>query len=264
MTIATSLPKLSAASTLSGSAPVAPLSAAAPALTPSPGALPALTPFPGALKPALTPAPTPLPALTPIPGLRRAEPGAPAGKVKGTLLISRMKYLRARGEGDAERVMRRMSAADQAVLRGMLLPSSWYAADLVVRLEMTTVALLSRGDRRELFLDMGRFTADTNLGPGGVQRPYLEENDPHHLLRHVPRMYAAQHAGGVRSYEALEGKAAVIRTVAGEEPNHEDCLTAVGWLKRAIELSGGRVVTVEERHCRAFGAAACEYVCRWV
>jgi hypothetical protein len=175
-----------------------------------------------------------------------------------------MKYLRARGEEDCERVLRRLSAADQQVLRGMLLPSSWYAADLVVRLEMTIVALLAHGERRELFLDMGRFTAETNLGPNGVQRPYVKDGDPHYLLRNVPRMYAAQHAGGVREYEQLETKAAVIRTVAGEEPNPEDCLTAVGWLKRAIELSGGKIVTVQETQCRGRAGEACEYVCRWV
>ena len=125
----------------------------------------------------------------------------PFGKVKGTLLISRMKYLRARGNEEAERVLRRMSSTDQQVLRGMLLPSSWYASDLVLRFEMTIVALLARGERSELFLDMGRFTADTNLGPNGVQRPYLKADDPHYLLRNVPRMYAAQHSAGARTYE---------------------------------------------------------------
>jgi hypothetical protein len=241
-------------------------SAAAPALTPTPGTLPALTPTPGTL-PALTPAP--LPALTPAPGTARAlsapnTAALPPGKVKGTLVISRMKYLRARSDEECERVMRRLSAADQQVLRGMLLPSSWYEGNLVVRLETTIVALLSRGERAELFLDMGRFTADTNLGPNGVQRPYLRVGDPHFLLRNVPRMYAAQHAGGVRTYEQLELKAAVIRTIEGEEPNAEDCLTAVGWLKRAVELAGGKVVTVEETTCRGRGHGCCEYVCRWV
>jgi hypothetical protein len=185
------------------------------------------------------------------------------GNVKGTLLIARMKYLRSRGAESAERVLKRMSAADQAVLRGMLLPSTWYHADLLLRLEMTIVALLSRGDRKNLFSDMGRFSADTNLGPNGVQRPYLREGDPHYLLKNVPRMYAAQHSDGVRTYEQLGAKGAVIRTVAGEEPNTEDCLTATGWLHRAIELSGGKIVTVEETRCRAKGADSCEYVCRW-
>ena len=59
--------------------------------------------------------------------------GSHGGNVKGTLIIARMKYLRSRGTESAERVLKRMSAADQAVLRGMLLPSTWYPADLLLR-----------------------------------------------------------------------------------------------------------------------------------
>jgi uncharacterized protein (TIGR02265 family) len=183
--------------------------------------------------------------------------------VKGTLILARMKYLRARGQQDVERVLRRMSNEDQQVLRGMILPSSWYPADLVVRLEMTAAALLAQGDRKKLFMDMGRFTADTNLGPRGVQRPYVKEGDPLYLLRNVPRMYSAQHRGGSRTFEQLGPKSAVVRTLGGEDPSLDDCLTAVGWLKRAVEISGGRIVAVEETRCRARGADACEYVCRW-
>lgn len=185
------------------------------------------------------------------------------GNVKGTLVIARMKYLRAQGAEATERVLKRLSQADQAVLRGMLLPSTWYAVDLLMRLEMTIAAVLAKGDRRALFLDMGHFSADTNLGPGGVQRPYLRADDPHFLLQSVPRMYATQHSAGVRTYEQTGPRGAVIRTVAGEEPDAEDCLTAVGWLKRAIELSGGRDVTVTETQCRARGATCCEYACGW-
>jgi uncharacterized protein (TIGR02265 family) len=185
------------------------------------------------------------------------------GKVKGTLLFARLKYLRAKGEESVERVLRRLSRDDQAVLRGLLLPSSWYPHDLLLRLEMTIVALLSRGDRSELFLDMGRFAADTNLGPEGVQRPYLRENDPHFLLRNLPRMYVSQHSSGTRTYEPTGARACVIRTTDGEEPVAEDCLTTVGWLKRAIELSGGGAVVVEERSCRARGQDSCQYHCSW-
>jgi uncharacterized protein (TIGR02265 family) len=198
----------------------------------------------------------PKPPLTPLP-MAEAH-----GNVKGTLLLARMKYLRARGDEDAERVLRRMTVADQQALRGMLLPSTWYPAGLLLRLELTTAALLARGDRRQLFIDLGRFSADTNLGPTGVQRAYLRDGDPHYLLRNVPRMYSAQHSDGTRSCEETGPKSATVRTEGGET-SADDCLTTVGWLKRAIELSGGRIVTVEETRCRARGATSCEYVCRW-
>ena len=193
-----------------------------------------------------------------------AKRGPTAGTVKGTLLIARMKYLRAQGLDASERVLRRLAQADQATLRGMLLPSNWYPSDLLLRLEMTIAAVLAQGDRRKLFLDMGQFSAETNLGPNGVQRPYLRDGDPHFLLRNVPRMYASQHSEGSRTYEQTGSHAAIVRTIDGEEPDAEDCLTAVGWLGRAIELSGGRAVSVDETQCRARGGACCEYVCKWV
>jgi uncharacterized protein (TIGR02265 family) len=197
------------------------------------------------------------------PGVRLTNRSGFGGKVKGTLLIARMKYLRAQGEEACERVLRRLAQVDQAVLRGMLLPSTWYAGDLMQRFELTIAAVLARGDRRALFLDMGQFSADTNLSANGVQRAYVRQDDPHFLLRNVPRMYSAQHSDGTRTYEQTGLRSAVIRTLDGDLPAQEDCLTAVGWLRRAIELSGGRAVQVDEAQCRATGASCCEYRCSW-
>lgn len=185
-------------------------------------------------------------------------------RVKGTLIAARLRFLRARGHDMAERVLSRMSAEDQATLRGMVLPSSWYSADLLGRLEMTAAAIVANGDTRALFLEMGRYTAQTNLGPTGVQRAYVRADDPHFLLSNVPRMYVTQHTEGSRTYEKLDPRAAVIRSYEGETPRPEDCLTTVGWIGRAIECSGGREVRVEEKLCRSKGAAHCEFHCRWV
>lgn len=193
-------------------------------------------------------------------------PGAAArqvGRIKGTLLIARMKYLRAQGTETADRVLRRLTADDRAALEGMLLPSAWYPASLLLRLEMTIAAILARGDRARLFVDMGRFSADANLGENGVQRAFLKPGDPHFLLLSVPRMYSAQHTSGHRTYEAAGERAAIVRTFGAEDADADDCLTAVGWLARAIEISGGTSVRVHERQCAARGAPCCEYVCEW-
>jgi uncharacterized protein (TIGR02265 family) len=185
------------------------------------------------------------------------------GKVKGTLLVARMKYLRSRGAESEERVLRRLSAADQAVVRGDLDPSGWYPADLLLRLDMTMVALLASGERGRLFLEMGRFSAEASLAPGGVQRPFLREGDPHHLLSSVPAIHSAEHGIGRRTCERTGERGAIVRTFDGGEADAEECLTAVGWLQRAIELSGGREAQVVETQCRARGAAHCEYRCSW-
>jgi uncharacterized protein (TIGR02265 family) len=206
--------------------------------------------------PALTPAPT----LTPSPG---SELARVTGKVKGTLLVARMKFLRSRGEADAERVLKRLSADDQALLRAMLLPSSWYPAGVLLRLEMTAAAILSKGDRRQLLREMGRFTAETNLSPTGVHRPFVREREPHFLLENLPRIYGAQHSSGSRTCERTGATAAVVRHYDVGEAEPDDCLTTAGWLQRAVEISGGSGVMVDEFQCRGRGAPHCEFRISW-
>ncbi len=184
-------------------------------------------------------------------------------RVKGTLIAARLRFLKSRSAEVTERVLSRMSAEDQVTLRGMVLPSSWYPADLLQRLEMTAAAIVSNGDPKALYVEMGRFTAQTNLGPSGVQRAYVRPDDPHFLLANVPRMYVTQHNDGNRTYEKMADRAAIIRSYDGEMPRPEDCLTALGWMGRAIEFSGGRAVRVEEKQCRSKGAAHCEFHCFW-
>lgn len=185
------------------------------------------------------------------------------GKVKGSLLAARMKYLRAQGTGSADRVLRHLSEEDQRVVAGTLQPDGWYAAGVLLRLDLTIAALLARGDRQRLFRELGRFSAETNLGPDGIQRLYLREGDPQFLLKHVPSLYGAQHSAGRREYQQTGDRSALLRTLEAEDPSPDDCLTTVGWLERAVELSGGRAVRVVELQCQARGGAHCEYRCEW-
>ncbi len=185
------------------------------------------------------------------------------GNVKGSLLAARLKYLRAQGNGSTERVLRHLSEEDQRVVSGTLLPESWYPAGVLLRLDLTIAALLAKGDRQRLFRDLGRFSADTNLGPTGLQRTWLREGDPQFLLRQLPNLYGSQHSAGRREYQQTGDRSAVLRTLEAEEPSADDCLTTVGWLERAVELSGGRAVRVVELKCQARGGPHCEYRCEW-
>ncbi len=181
---------------------------------------------PASQQPPPLPARSPSPALAPSLAMVRLT-----GKVKGTLLIARVKFVRSRGDADAGRVLRRLTAEDRATLEGTLLPSGWYPAGLLQRLETTAAALLTGGDRRELYLEMGRFTAATNLAPAGSQRPFVRESDPHFLLENVPRIYASQHSAGHRLYEKTGPSSAIIRHFDKDGADPDDCLTTVGWLE---------------------------------
>ncbi len=188
--------------------------------------------------------------------------GSPRGHVKGGVIKARLEFVRGRaGEAGLESVMSRLSREDQEVLRGWILPTTWYPLDLNLRLDDAIAAVLSAGDRDRVFVEMGRASADSNLG--GPQRPYLREGDPHYLLRATAGIFLAYYQAGRRTYERTGDTSAVLRTYEAENVTRTDCLTVVGWHQRAIELCGGKAVRVTETLCRTRGAPHCEYRCEW-
>lgn len=183
-------------------------------------------------------------------------------RVKGTVLGARLTFVRERGgEKALERVLARLPAPDREVLSGWILPISWYPLELELRLNDAVAAVLSPNDRRGVFLEMGRQSAQVNLT--GSQAPFVKKGEPHFFLANVPRMYATYHSKGRRSCERTGDASAVIRTFDAERVSQDDCLTVVGWLERALQLSGAPAPRVTETQCRARGAPHCEYRCEW-
>jgi len=188
------------------------------------------------------------------------QPVAPS--IKGNVLLARLEFVRERGgEPAVGAVLARLGRRDQEVLRGWILPIAWYPLDLNLRLDDAIAAVLSPEDRARVFVEMGRASADANLG--GAQRPFVKEGDPHFLLANVPRIFSAYYAQGRSEYARTGDTSAVIRTHDAEVVTASDCLTAVGFYARAIERSGGEDVKVVETRCRARGDPFCEWRCEW-
>lgn len=183
-------------------------------------------------------------------------------RVKGSILGARLTFVRERGgEKALAKVLARLPAPDRELLGGWVLPISWYPLEVELRLDDAIAAVLSPGDRSRVFLEMGRQSAQVNLT--GAQAPFVKAGDPHFFLANVPRMYATYHSRGRRTYEKTGATSATIRTFDAERVSPDDCLTVVGWLERALELSGARAPRVVEMQCRAQGAPCCEYRCEW-
>ncbi len=182
-------------------------------------------------------------------------------QVAGGLLLARLEYLRHHG-GSAlvERVLAQLAPADAAVLRGPILPVSWYPRQLHLGVDEAIVSLASPGDRADVLVGMGRASADAILD--GTQ--FIKHGVPQFFLEAVPRLYSAHHTVGRRAYAPLGENGGIIRTFEAERlVTPDDCWTAVGWLQRGLELSGAEAVLVTETICRASGAPCCEYRCEW-
>ncbi|MGC4115918.1 MAG: TIGR02265 family protein [Myxococcales bacterium] len=192
--------------------------------------------------------------------MARPRPETPG--IRGSVLLSRIKYIRERGGDDAlKRVLAKVPESDRGVLGGWLLNTTWYPLDLNLRLDDAIAQVFSPDDPDRVFLEMGRTSAEVNLA--GPHKHFVRKDDPHFLLSQAPVIYAAYYAIGRREYEKTGPSACVLRTFDAESVTLTDCLTVVGWHVRAIELCGGKAATVVEKVCRAKGGERCEYHCSW-
>jgi uncharacterized protein (TIGR02265 family) len=184
---------------------------------------------------------------------------AKTGKVKGGAIQARLAFVREHGGEDAVgRVLARLSEEDRKAC-ARALAAVWYPFDLNERLDGAIAAEMGMGDN--VFVLMGEKSAAHNLGT--THRVFMADRDPHGLLRRAAQIYQAYYDTGRREYERLGDHKAALRTYDSNTFSKHDCLTVVGWHRKAIEMCGGSHVRVTETKCRAKGAEVCEYVCEW-
>jgi uncharacterized protein (TIGR02265 family) len=136
----------------------------------------------------------------------------------------------------------------------------WYPLDLGTRLDDAIVRVLGDG-KPEFFERLGAASAEKNLAT--VHKAFVTSDDPHGFLTRTPAIYSMYYEKGRREYRKTGDKSAVLTTHDAEVFSAPDCLTIVGWHRRALEMCGAKSVHVVERECRAKGGNVCEYELTW-
>lgn len=182
----------------------------------------------------------------------------------GHIFISRLGYLRKKGGAElVDRVLARLSAADQIVLKGMILPITWLPLSLNERLDQAIAEeLAALGDRTRVFIEMGEASAEEKLT--GHHKIFAAGKGPHHLLGSLPQNHRLNCSQGRMTYEKLTEHSGVGKMFDSGYTTPYTCLTNVGWLRRAILLTGGQSPTVTDPLCVSRGDPHCEYHCRWL
>jgi len=181
-------------------------------------------------------------------------------QVKGNILKGRIAYVKERfGDTGWDRVVRTMSAADQALLSGVV-NVAWYPFELGKRLDEAIAGVLG-GGKTTVFEEMGRASARENLG--GVHSSFLEPRNPVALMQKTAMIYRFYYDTGRRTWEATGPTSGVITTYDAETTSAADCATVVGWYKEALAMAGARDVVIVEEACRARGDGSCRYRVSW-
>ena len=181
-------------------------------------------------------------------------------QIKGAVLKSRLGYIEEHfGKDAVARVLDALPPDDQRSLK-LVFTSNWYPFAVGKRLDDAIVQVLG-GGRTEVFEKLGEASAVKNLG--SLHAGYLTRGDAHGFLAKAPQIYAAYYETGRREYQRTGDRSATLTTYDAETFSAPDCLTVVGWYKKALDMCGVPNAKVRETECRANGGAVCRYEISW-
>lgn len=181
-------------------------------------------------------------------------------RIKGSVLKARLTLVEQLFPQDGvARVLKTLPEEDRQTLRSVL-ASTWYPFAVGERLDQAIVAVVG-GGKSHFFERIGEASAQANLT--GVHRQFLVQGDPHAFLAQAPMIYSFYYDQGRREYQSAGPKQAILTTHDAELFSTADCLTVVGWHRRALEMCGATDPRVTEEECRARGGKVCRYRVSW-
>jgi len=181
-------------------------------------------------------------------------------KIKGSILKSRLEFVRKEiGEKGLSDLMDDLPEEDQKIL-GRLVAVAWVDFAVGKRLDEAIVKALGGGSTR-FFERLGEASAEVNLTT--MHSAFVAPGDPQAFLAKAPQIYRLYYDIGWREYEATGEREGLLITHDAETFSKPDCLTVVGWYRKALELCGAKNVRVMEEECRATGGDVCRYRVTW-
>jgi uncharacterized protein (TIGR02265 family) len=181
-------------------------------------------------------------------------------QIKGSVVKSRLAFVEEHsGKDGVAKVLAALPEDDRKALASVI-TVKWYPLDLGTRLDDAIVRVLG-GGKPEFFERLGAASAEKNLS--SVHKAFVTKGDPHAFLTRTPAIYSMYYEKGRREYEKTGETSAVLTTHDAEVFSAPDCLTIVGWHRRALEMCNARAVRVVETECRAKGGAVCRYNLSW-
>ena len=181
-------------------------------------------------------------------------------QIKGAVLRSRLAFVEEHaGAEGLQHVLETLSAEEQRELR-TILTVKWYPFELGKRLDDAIVTVLGSGEPT-FFIRLGEASAEQNLAT--LHRGFLTPGNPHAFLAKAQAIYSVYYEIGRREYARTGEKEGVLTTFDAETFSTPDCLTVMGWYRKALEMCGATDVRIREEECRAKGGKVCRYRIAW-
>jgi hypothetical protein len=180
-------------------------------------------------------------------------------RVKGTVLLARLDFARSRGVEVLERFYSALDPTTREALESAL-PTQWYPYQKLCELTKLLDRVAGSGDLG-LCEEMGRFACDANVPR--FLRAFLRFGKVEFFLNRAAAAWRAHYDTGSMEVVKLGPKTVRLRLVDVPNACHAQCLSVMGFVKRAAELTGSKSVSAAVTACRERGAEVCELTGSW-
>jgi hypothetical protein len=189
-------------------------------------------------------------------------------KGKGTLLVNLRAFVEKEHGTEAwERIVQLVPPSDQQLVTGLAISGGWYPVGVWNRALRAYLATqqISSANEGQAIIAIARYIADRDLNT--FFKMLLRARSPEFILARSGSLWDRYFDVGSADAEETEKRSwrAWVDAPLGEDegPGLFTCrYGVVGWLSRALELSGVKP-RVAESQCRFRGARRCEYAVKW-
>ncbi len=180
-------------------------------------------------------------------------------QLRGQLLLSRLEHLReAYGEDARDAVLAQLTEPEQQQLAN-LAREAWYPLRLLIALDHAASRVLAAGDPG-IYERLGAASARHRTEWIGEHFALVS---PHAFLSRVAEQHRQFHTFGRAAYRRLGFEGAEIAFSEYPDLDASYCRSALGYLKRSVELLTDGPAAVVERECQLRGDPACVFAIRW-
>jgi hypothetical protein len=183
-----------------------------------------------------------------------------SGRVKGTIMVEVVKYLRSYKEEARKLIPSHL----QHYLDGRILATSWHPEEDYLELMRAVVELFPRTDATP---EITSFEAASRASSGayfeGPYKSLVRRGDPARTLKSLGALWRLRHDTGEFEVVPASGHRASVLLRDYALVARESCELVQGTIWGMLHHSGGRDIQIAHTRCRVGGDEVCEWRLEW-
>ncbi len=182
-------------------------------------------------------------------------------KVKGSIILSRLKYAEVKGSADIKKeVITRLSPDFQKLATMGVVMAAWYPFEYYKELHRAIAQVMGKGDMK-ILAEVGRYSAEYAIK--GVTRIFFKVGSVEFIIKRAAAVWRQHYNSGFMTPQFNEPKQVNFYIKEFEEDSQELMVTVGGWISRTGELSGCKNVTINYKKYREAAGMTYQYDLAW-